>query len=295
MTKNRITGWLLLLLLSAVWGTSYILMKKSLHAFSPIQIAALRVATASLVLLPFAIRFLFQLKRKQIWVLMGLGVLGNGIPAFLFAYAQTSLDSGIIGILNSLAPLFTLIVAVLFFRFKTKLINVMGVVLGLCAAIGLIYAGSSGFFLKNLGYGSLIIFATLLYSINSNILKKMLDDIRPLAVTSLTLFGVGLAGFVVLFSTDFIVRMETVEGAWECLGYSSTLGIVGTSVAMILYNRMLKDNTALFASTVTYLIPIFALMWGFLDGERLNALQMIMAAMVLGAVALVNFKRKENL
>ena len=253
--------WAILIILVLTWGSSYILMKRGLEGFPASQVGALRLSITFLVLIPLVIRRIRTVPVKMYWLLAISGILGNGIPAFLFARAQEGIDSEIAGILNTAAPLFALILGVLFFNLKTKWYNIVGVFVGLAGAVGLLSVGIKGFD-NNFRYGMYVLIATFLYSININIVKRYFKEIDSITITAIAFVVMGILASVYLFmGTDFISRAGSTVGL-KALGYISILAVMGTAIANMLYNKLIKITSVLFASSVTYLIPIVAIMWG---------------------------------
>ncbi|MBC35682.1 MAG: EamA family transporter [Bacteroidetes bacterium] len=290
-TKTTILSWLILIALMITWGSSFILIKKGLTVFSSMQVGALRVCIAFLVLIPFAFKRIKELKRKH-WLVLFFVSLGSAAPAFLFPMAQVGIDSATAGILNSLTPLFTMLVGVLLFHLKVKWFNVLGVMIGLLGAAGLISVSGGGNFQFNLGYAIYIIIATIFYAFNGNLIKSFLKDLSSFTITIYSFFFFGIPTLVyLLIGTDFIVKMNEHPQFWEGMAYVATLAIFGTAIALIVFNYLIKITTAVFAASVTYLIPIVALAWGILDGERFGLIHILWISCVLFGVFLVNAKR----
>lgn len=280
---------LIILLLGFIWGSSFILMKKGLQGFPSDQIAALRLAIAFLAILPF--HYFNRKHYKNIpWpFILIVGFAGNGIPAFLFAYAQTGIPSATAGILNSLTPVFTLAIGAIVFSQPFHKLNLLGVFLGLTGAISLIALRSNGSIEFNLSFGGWIILATVLYAISVNTLRHKLTHIPPVAVACLALSTVGFPALIYLGFTDFSERIET-EAAQQAIRYVVTLAIAGTAFSLFLFNKLVHLAGALPASTVTYLIPVFALGWGILDGEEIGWIHAAGISIILTGIYLVNFK-----
>lgn len=290
-TKNNGLSWLILIILMLTWGSSFILIKKGLTVFSSMQIGALRIGIAFLVLLPFAFSRLKKISRRQ-WKILSLISIGNTAPAFLFPLAQRSLDSATAGVLNSLTPLFTLIIGLLFFQLKVKWFNVVGVLIGLIGAIGLISISGGASFSFNIGYAAYIIIATILYALNANLIKSFLKQLDSFSITIFIFFIFGLPALIYLFfGTSFIEQLNNDPRVWEGLAYISTLAIFGTAIALVLFNYLIKINTVIFASSVTYLIPIVAFAWGILDGERFGLSYVLWIMLILFGIFMVNAKR----
>lgn len=285
---NKVVQWVTLALLAITWGSSFILMKKGLEYFSPQEVAAYRISVATLVLLPFSLPNLSVLSKNWRPLLIA-GLFGNGIPAFLFAIAQTEIPSSLSGILNSLTSLFTLAIGIIFFRVAFLRFQILGVVAALIGALGLIGMGSLLEFGTYAKYASLIVIASACYGIAVNIIKFYLHDIKPAQITSLSFLLIGPLVAIYLFSTtSFISTVSSKPDALWGVFYLSILGIVGTAIAVIIFNRLIKETTAVFASSVTYLIPVVALTWGVFDGEQISFQQVMYMAIILVGIFLIN-------
>ena len=281
-----ITVWLLLLLLAAIWGTSFILMKKSLVVFSSLQVGSIRILSAFLFFLP-----VFIAKRSEIpknkWLYLALsGLLGVFFPAFIFTVAGKHMASALSGALNSLTPLCTLIVGALFFAREVKKLQIWGILLGLLGSSLLIFSNITESLNFN-AYGFLILGATVMYGFNLNIVKKHLNTMPALLVTTGLLTVIGPIAGLMLFSTDFTEIAFQKASFWP-LFYAVALGVISTGMATVLFNKILQISTPVFASSVTYLIPIFAFIWGILDGESITIQHFTGMAIILVGVYLVN-------
>lgn len=292
MKNNNVVAWGILIILSLVWGTSFILIKRGLEVFSPGEVGAIRILSACLFLVPVSIPRVRKLSSRDIKLLFLIGMVGTFGPAFFFAIGQTRLASGITGVLNGLTPIFTLIIGALFFQQKFTKGNYLGIVLAFIGTVILLTAGSGGEVSEFNFYALFIVLATVCYGTNLNVIKTYLAHISPLVITSVSILLVGpLAGIYLLTATDFSVTLATEEGAFKALGYISLLGVMSTALALILFNKLVQMTTPIFSSTVTYLIPIVALTWGILDGEVLITGQIIgVAAIILGVF--INNRRR---
>lgn len=284
--------WWLLGVLSLIWGSSFILMKRGLFhdgepALSPMQLASARLFIAWLVLLPLLFRYarLFMAHWKP---LVGTAVLGNGLPAFLFAFAQSGIDSALAGMLNTLAPLFTLLVGVVLFKVRLRKANLLGVLLGLAGAIGTIAFARSGGGATWSIYAVLPIIGALSYGFSGNIVKHRLYMLPATAISVLAISIVGPFGLAGIFATGLPHTLSTVPHAWTALGYVAILAVFGTGISLVLWNELIKLTNAVWASSVTYLMPVVAIGWGILDGETLVPLQFLMVGVILLGVYLVN-------
>lgn len=268
--SKTLKSWLTLALLTLIWGSSYILIKWGLEAFEPFQVASLRIGIAAVAFFPF-----FLLKRKEVqskdWKYLAVvGLVGTGIPSFLFPIAQTEISSSLAGVLSTLTPIFTLILGVLFFATKVAGRNVLGVIIGLAGAIGLMIFGKSAFGDGNNWYGLLIVLGCFCYGISVNTVKAGLQNLNPITLSSAAfamLLPLAIFGF---WWTDVPGTMQTHPQAWESLGYIAGLSLAGTFFASVLFFWLVQLTSAVFASTVAYLMPIVALMLGFLDGEMIT-------------------------
>lgn len=292
--KSPLLPWLILLVLTLTWGSSFILIKKGLLYYSSTQVGDLRIGISFLFLLPFALARIGRAEKRHWKYLILVGIIGSGLPAFLFARAQTGLDSSLAGILNSLTPLFTLLIGVTFFTLKSRWYNVAGVILGLAGALGLISISGVQGFEFNMKYAIYVIAATLCYAINVNLIKYRLPDLDPVTITALSFVVIGIPVILhLLVFTDFIPRLEQLEGAGTGLLYIAILSIVGTGLALMLFNALVKIASPVFASSVTYTIPLVAVFWGMTDGESVSWTAAIWIFMILTGVFLVNKKNKK--
>ncbi len=277
-----------LLLLAFVWGSSFILMKRGLVAYSHNEVATLRMVIAFLCFLPFILSNIKKVDKKYWKHLVIVGLFGNGIPAFLFTKAETGLSSALTGMLNSLVPLFTIILGVLIYKVPTNKLKFIGVFIGLCGAAMLI--GGNGLDIENskTSYSIYVIMATLCYAISVNSIKKYLQEVNSIVVSSFAFLFIGPPLIIYLFTTDFVDTTLNNPAAPTSLMYIIILAVFGTAISLIIFNMLVKQTSALFASTVTYLIPIFAVMWGIIDGEVINPIQILGIAVILIGIYFVN-------
>ncbi|QOI96403.1 MAG: DMT family transporter [Flammeovirgaceae bacterium] len=279
----------LLIVLSLIWGTSFILIKQGLKVFKPDEVGAIRVSAAALFLLPAALYRLKNLRIKHFGKLLLSGMMGIFIPAFLFAVAQTRLDSSVAGILNTLTPIFTMIIGAMLFQQRFRPVAVFGIILGFGGTFMLMLARVGGKVEGINLYALLIVFSCILYGSNLNFIKFKIADLSPMTITSVALLLLGPLALIYLFGfTSFTEKFVQHPGAWAAFGYTVLLGIMSTATATFLFNRLVKISTPLFASSVTYVMPIVAVMWGVLDGERLYAGHFIGMAAIIGGVYLAN-------
>lgn len=287
---QQFISWILFILITIIWGSSFILIKKGLTVYSAPQVAAIRMLSASLFMIPFALSWIRRIDKKYYLLIFVSGFIGSFIPAFLFALAQTKLDSAITGMVNSLTPVFVLIIGVIFYKQRITFSIIIGLLLALAGTALLMFTGSEGNHSFNY-FALFVVVATLLYGINVNILKFNMADLHPIAIASISLFFVGpLAAIHLFFFSDFTDRLAYGNEAVLALFYISILGIVGTSIALMLFNKLLKNATPLFSSSVTYLIPIVAVIWGLIDGENLYFSHYLSMGIIIFGVFLANRK-----
>ena len=288
---GRGTAIFLLILLSLIWGTSFILIKQGLKIFSPDEVGSLRVTAACIFLLPFALTRLRELSKDDYFKLFVSGLMGIFIPAFLFAWAQTRLESSLAGILNTLSPLWTMILGALFFGQRFKGYAIVGIIISFGGAIILTLSRSAGTISGFNVYGLLIVIACALYGANLNWLKFKIHNLGSITITSVSLLLVGPLAATYLFGfTGFTSKLTEVPGAWKAFGFIVALALMSTAIANLIFTKLLKISTPLFASSVTYIMPIVAVMWGVLDGETLLIGHFIGMVAILGGVYLANRK-----
>lgn len=260
-------NYFLLLLLSLVWGSSYILIKKGLIAYAPPQLACLRIAISSLCFLPF-----FLIRYKDIdWSkfkhLTIVGAAGSFIPAFLFSFAQTEINSSMAGVLSSLTPLFTLLLGVIFFKIEAGWMKYLGVLIGLAGAMVLILFGSQAGMEGNPWYGLLVVAGCFFYALSVNTVKAELQDMNSITLSSAAFVIVALPAFIYLWYSRFFTTLTTHAEGWSSLLAISVLAIFGTVIASVIFFKLVQLTGPIFASMVSYFIPVVAILWGVGDGE----------------------------
>ena len=284
--------WLYLIVLSIIWGTSYILIKKGLEGFTPIQLGAVRIVIAGIFLFLLGFKSLKQISKKEWkWIAVS-GYIGSFFPMFLFAYAESEIDSSIAAILNSLVPLFTLFVGLLAFGISFTKNQLFGVVVGLIGAALLIFFGKGVNPDQNYWYAGFVILATIGYAGNANIIKSRLHNVPPLSIAVGNFATILIPAIVVLLLSGFFdTEVITGDFFWSSLGYVVILCLVGTCIAKVMFNRLVHISSAVFSVSVTYLIPIVGIFWGLLDGENLSLKQFFATLVILLGVYLVNIKK----
>lgn len=295
-TESSARNWFYLIILALVWGSSFILIKRGLEVFSPGELGAFRIVAAATFLLPLSLPRVRFLKSVQVQNLIIVGLVGSFIPAFLFAKAQTQLSSSLTGVLNALTPLFVVLVGALFFSSKITRRNALGLLIAFLGVLILVTVREGGGFgaLSDINaYAFFVILACTCYGFNLNIIKFRFVELKPIEITAISLLMVLPVALIYLMAgTQFSYKLVSVPGAWQALGYVALLGILGTALALILFNMLVKTASPVFASSVTYLIPIVAILWGVWDGEVLLWGHYVGIAAVILGVWIGNRKKR---
>ena len=281
--------WVILVLLALIWGSSFILIKKGLLGLDPFQLGSFRIIFCAVFLLVVGFKSLRSIPKHQ-WKYVALtSVFGTFVPAYLFAIAETQVSSSICSILNSLTPLNTLIFGALFFGLTFKKSQFLGVGIGLIGTAVLIFTGNNQEGSENYYYSILVLIATICYATNVNLIKRYLSDVKPLSITTGNFLVLLLPAMLILSFTDFSTKVSLPQ-TQHALFYILILAIIGTGVANVLFYKLIQISSPVFASSVTYLIPIVAFLWGVLDKEVLTPFQLIGAIIILFGVYLANTK-----
>lgn len=289
--QNR--KWIYLIVLSIIWGTSYILIKKGLQGFTPVQLGSVRIVIAGLFLFLIGFKSLKSISKTEWkWVIIS-GFIGSFIPVFLFAYAETEIDSSVAAILNSLVPLFTLFVGLFAFGVTFTKNQLVGVLVGLIGAAFLIFFGKGVNPDQNYWYAGFVIIATICYACNANIIKSKLQQVSPMGIAVGNFAAIIIPALMILpFSGFFSAEVRSGEFFWSSLGYIVVLCAIGTCIAKVMFNRLVQISSAVFSVSVTYLIPIVGIFWGILDGEQFTLRQLLASLLILLGVYLVNKKAR---
>ncbi|MBK9042416.1 MAG: DMT family transporter [Saprospiraceae bacterium] len=281
-------SWFLLVIISLIWGCSFILIKKSLVAFSPVQLGCLRLGISSVAFFPVIIYYRKEIEWKRFFTFVLAGLTGSGIPAFLFAIAQTRVTSSVAGMLNSMTPIWTLILGGIFFSTGFSRLKVTGVLSGFVGASALLWYGGGQ---NKMGvepfYGFLILIATLCYGLSVNIVQHYFKTTKPLIISALSFFSIGIPALVFLFTTNFIFVLQTHEEAASSLLSVVVLSIFGTVVASVLFYQLVQRTNAVFGSSVTYFMPVVALGWGIADQEVIGFIHILAMLFILFGVYLI--------
>ena len=291
--------YIFLVILSLIWGSSFILIKKALGQtedgliLQPLQLGAMRTVISGIILVAIGIKSFINTDKKYWGWLFVSGLLGTFFPAFLFAYAQTEIDSAISAILNSTVPLITLILGAVIFGIAFSRTQLVGVIIGLLGAVGLVLAGMENNPNQNYLFVGLVFIACACYASNVNIIKRYLQDVKPLAIaTGNFVFVLPLAVIVFFYSDGHNLEFDSTP-VLESLGFIVVLCIFGTVAAKIMFNKLVQITSPVFASSVTYLMPVVGLTWGVVDGEKFNIWQGLATGVIILAVILVTRNKKQ--
>lgn len=281
--------WFILIVLALIWGSSFILIKKGLVSLNPFQLGSLRIIFCALFLLIVGFKNILTIPLHK-WKFIALtSLFGTFIPAYLFAIAQTQISSSVSSILNSLTPLNTLILGAIVFGLDFKRTQILGVVIGFAGTMLLIFNGAAHHPNQNYWYTILVLIASVCYAMNVNFIKKYLSDLKPLTITVGNFLVMLFPALIVLSFTDFFLVVET-EKVQHAMIFVAVLGIIGTGIANVLFYKLIQISSPVFATSVTYLIPVVAFFWGLLDNEMLTPVQFIGAFIILIGVYLSSKK-----
>ncbi|MFN3640304.1 MAG: DMT family transporter [Flavobacterium sp.] len=282
---NRQLKFLFLGILAVIWGSSFILIKRGLTGLDPYQLGALRMVFAALFLLVIGFKSIAQIQLRHWKYIAITAIFGTFIPVFLFSVAQTEISSSVSAILNSLTPLNTLLIGILLFSIDFQRRQIFGVVFGLAGSILLIWNGAVNNPDQNYNYAILLVLASICYALNVNIIKTYLSDLSPLSITTGNFVVMVIPAFLVLIFSGFFEAVQLPE-TQNVLIYILILGVIGTALANILFFKLIKISSPVFASSVTYLIPVVAFLWGLVDNESLTFIQLIGAMIIMVGVYL---------
>lgn len=296
--SNKFISWLIFVILCFIWGSSFKLMKDSTVALSASQIAALRIFSAGLVFVPFAFFHFPKIPRQKMGTVILSAVIGNLLPAFLFAAAMTKIDGSLGGILNSLTPICVVIIGILFFKDKIKTQKIAGVITGFVGLVLLtvspVLMGERSISFDNLNYLFLILAATLLYGINVNMVSHYLKGLNPIHAATVSLAFMTIPAGIILWLQGFTQLDFSDTNVKYAIAASAGLGILGSAIATALFYILVQKAGGLFASLVTYGIPFIALLWGFLDNEKITLIQIVCLLIILFGVYLANRPEKKK-
>jgi len=280
-TKNDWQHWMVFAVLAFIWGGSFILIKKGLIHFTPLQVGALRIAISAIAFVPIFFIFRAPFPKGKFWIVTLVVLLGNGLPAVLFALAEMRIGSAVTGILNSLTPIFALLIGVLFFGTPFKKHYVLGIILG-CIGIAILMISEKDWRVSS--YVLFVVAGTLCYGLSANLVKHKCQEVHPVALTAVGFFPVGVISIIILWLTGAGEVMVSPE-AWEVSMPSLlALALVCTVFANIIFYWLIQKTSAIFGSAIAYAIPCMAIVWGAVDGEAINLYQLAGFAFIIAAV-----------
>ncbi len=291
--NKGLVNWLIFITLSIIWGSSFILMKEGLVNLSAYQVASLRIVFSGVVLLPTAIKCFGQIPKNKISIIFLSGLLGSLLPAYLFCIAEEGIDSALAGTLNSLTPIFVIITGALFFNNKTSTNKILGITISFTGSIFLLLSKGHMLENQNLIYISYVVLATAFYGINVNMVHKHLHNIGSLQIAAVALTLNAIPALAVLAATGYFSMPLTQKNVLWSTGAAAILGIMGTAVASIIFYMLVKRAGAVFASMVTYGIPVVAIVWGVVYKEDVGWKQVLCLALILLGVYVANRKTRE--
>jgi drug/metabolite transporter (DMT)-like permease len=287
----ELKSFFILLALSLVWGSSFILIKKALIAFDPIELACMRISISALAFTPV---IYFQ-RNKIPWnewkLFLAIGLTGSGIPAFMYFLAQTNINSTASGLLNSLTPIWTLIIGIIIFKNRMDASKTIGVVIGFLGAALLMIWGESEGENNNLWYGLFVVFGTLCYGMSGNLVKHYFQNVRSIIISATSFFMIGPPAIGYLLYKGTLTQIEWNQDQIYSIGAIVLLSLVGTVLATIIFYKLIQDTNAVFGSSVAYLMPIVAMGWGFIDGESIGLVVILSMLLILTGVYLI---KKQN-
>jgi drug/metabolite transporter (DMT)-like permease len=290
--SNKFVSWAIFILLCFIWGSSFILMKVSRQGLTAPQIASLRIFSAALVFLPFAVFHIAKVPRKKMGLVILAGLFGNLLPAFCFAIAILKVDSSLAGILNSLTPICVATISIVFFKDKIKSQKIIGVLVGF-AGLCLLTLTQKNISFDNLSYSLLVIVGTISYGINVNLVGHYLKEIKPIHLATVSLGFMSIPAGIILWQQGFMeLDFTDTVIQWSIIN-SCLLGVVASAFATVIFYMLVQKAGGLFASLVTYGIPFVALFWGFLDGESITLIEIVSLGIILAGVYLANRPEKK--
>lgn len=281
--------WILFFLLCITWGSSFILMKIGTTVFTPVQAAGLRIFSAGLAFLPIAIAHATKIPAKKILYIVLVGLIGNLLPAFLFTTAAPKLDSSLIGLFNSLTPIWVLVLNAVFFKTTLRKWDILGVLLGFTTIV-ILSIIQNGLHTNGMFYALLIMAATFMYGLSVNIVSHYLKDVKPLHLAAITMSLLIIPSGIILWANGFFNIDFTVTATHKPLAALIILGVIGSAMAMAMFYSLVQKTGSLFASMVTYVVPFVAIFWGYLDGEHITVLEFICLVAILLSVYLTSMK-----
>ena len=288
--NSKFINWFIFIILSFIWGSSFILIKEGLIGLTALQVASLRIVSSGLVLLPTAVKTFRQIPKNKIFIIFMSGILGSLLPAYLFCIAEQGIGSALAGVLNSLTPIFVIICGALFFNSKAAANKITGIIIAFAGSV-LLFFSQTGFAQNsNALYVSLVVLATILYGFNVNMVHRHLSNVPSVRIAAVALSLNAIPALIVLYFTGYFKLDFSNKAVLLSTAFSCVLGIFGTAVATIIFYILLKRAGSIFASMVTYGIPVVAIIWGIIYGEEVGWKQAGCLVIILLGVYVANIK-----
>ena len=294
MIDNKLFNWIIFIILSIIWGSSFVLMKEGLVGLTAFQVASFRIISSGLILLPVAVKSISTIPQNKFVIIFVSGILGSLLPAYLFCIAEQRIDSSLAGTLNALTPIFAIIIGALFFKTNTARNKILGIGISFFGSILLFFAQPAFSENSNITDVLLIIVATICYAINVNLVGKYLKDIPSLTIVSVALLSNSVPAAFVLYYTGYFQEDIFSKVMLVSAGYTMVLGVVGTAAASVMFYMLIKRAGVIFSSMVTYAIPVIALFWGIIYGETVGWKQIACLVIILSGVFLANKTKKQT-
>jgi len=284
----KLNKWFYLISLSVIWGSSFILIKKGLIGLEASQLGSLRIIFSSFIIFLFGWRKIFEIRIIEWkWITIS-AFLGSFFPAFLFAFAEKEIDSSVASIINSTVPLNTLILGIIIFKINTTKRQIIGVLIGFFGTYLLISSGIKLNPDQNYNYAGLVILCSFLYALNVNIIKKYLQHLSALTITVGHFTAIIIPAILVFIFSEFSIENLNNEETKISIFYVFILALFGTALAKIIFNKLIKISSPVFASSVTYSMLIVSIFWGIIDGEKFSIYQLIATGFIVLGVILTN-------
>ena len=288
----NLNKWFYLIALSLIWGSSFILIKKALVGLEASQLGSLRIIFSSIFIFLIAWKNIFSIKKIEWkWITIS-AFLGSFFPAFLFAFAEKEIDSSVASIINSIVPLNTLILGMIIFKIESTKRQIIGVLVGFFGTYLLISSGLKLNPDQNYNYAGLVILCSFLYALNVNIIKKYLQHLSALTITVGHFTAIIVPAVLVFLFSDFEFSSLEKDEVKTSIFYVFILALFGTALAKIIFNKLIKISSPVFASSVTYSMLIVSIFWGIVDGEKFSIYQLIATLIIVFGVILTNKKAK---
>jgi len=274
-------NWLVFAVLAFIWGGSFILIKKGLIHFTPLQVGALRIAISAVAFVPIFLISKVSFPKGKTGIVTLVVLLGNGIPAVLFALAETRIGSAVTGILNSLTPIFAVLIGIFFFGTPFRKNYLIGILLG-CIGVATLMISEKDWYVSS--YVLFVVLGTLCYGMSANLVKHHCQDIHPIALTAVGFFPIGIVSIVILWLTGAGEKMAMAETWKISMPSLIALALICTVFANILFYWLIQKTSAIFGSAIAYAIPCMALVWGLVDGEHINLWQFAGFGFIIAAI-----------